>query len=82
MKQDDNVPVLYYCGTCDKDYADITEWVPHDRYEKLWYALRDLMEQIDCAEEIRPCADIEPYKAEAVWDDVTSRAAKALKVRP
>jgi tmRNA-binding protein len=42
-------------------------------------ALSELLDAIDSLEGIALTSDIEPYKAEAIWDDTTKRARKALK---
>lgn len=42
-------------------------------------ALRELLEQIDCLGGIEFSKDLEPYKAEAVWDDALRRASAAIK---
>lgn len=42
-------------------------------------ALSELLEQIECLGGIELCRDIEPYKAEAVWNDVISRAQDAIR---
>ena len=45
---------------------------------KLRSALSDLLEQIECLGGIEYSRDLEPYKAEAVWDDAIRRAQDAL----
>jgi len=45
---------------------------------RLREALKDLLEQIDSLEGMQLTRDIEPYKAEANWNDVYSRARTAL----
>ena len=47
--------------------------------QKLTSALRDLLEQIDCLDDISYSRDLEPYKAEAIWNDVYNHACKVLK---
>lgn len=46
--------------------------------ETMRSALRELLEQIDLLDDVTLCRDIEPYKAQACWDDALSRARKAL----
>lgn len=50
-----------------------------DLEKKLTQALRELIEQIDCLDGIEYSRDLEPYKAEACWDDAYNRACKVLK---
>ena len=54
------------------------EW-QQDRIATLESALRDLLEQIDCLDDIAFSKDTEPYKAEACWDDANRRARDVLK---
>lgn len=46
---------------------------------ELVQALRDLLEQIDCLDDISYSRDTEPYKAEANWQDTYDRACAVLK---
>jgi hypothetical protein len=46
---------------------------------KLVSALRDLLEQIDCLDDISYSRDLVPYKAEACWNDAYNNACEALK---
>lgn len=41
-------------------------------------ALRELLEAIDTLEGVTFSRDLEPYKAEAIWDDALRRAQDAL----
>lgn len=41
-------------------------------------ALSELMEQIECLGGIEYSRDVEPYKAEACWDDAIRRAQSAI----
>ena len=61
----------------DKLAAELT--AERERSKKLKAALNDLLEQIDCLDGIEYTKDLEPYKAEAVWDDVLSRAQEVAK---
>ena len=49
---------------------------------KLRSALSDLLEQIECLGGIEYSKDLEPYKAEACWDDAIRRAQRALAKTP
>ena len=49
------------------------------RRKELYRALSDLLEQIECLDGIEYTKDIEPYKAEAIWNDVIRQAQDALK---
>ena len=47
--------------------------------DQLRSALRDLLECVQDASALDLMPDAEPYKAEAVWDDVLYRARLALR---
>jgi len=47
-------------------------------FHGLRQALDELLEQIECLGGIEHCRDVEPYKAEACWDDAIRRAQDAL----
>lgn len=59
----------------------VLEWrqAKNHRIATLESALRDLLEQIDCLDDIAFSKDTEPYKAEACWDDANRRARDVLK---
>jgi hypothetical protein len=42
-------------------------------------ALCQLLNEVECLDDITFSRDIEPYKAEACWEDALDTAAKALK---
>jgi hypothetical protein len=52
------------------------------RVSRLEAALSELLEQIDCLNDIEYCRDLEPYKAEAVWNGALDTAREALKEQP
>ena len=45
-------------------------------------ALRELLEQIETLESVTFSRDLEPYKAEACWDDAILNARAALAAHP
>ena len=49
-----------------------------DRRQADAQALGELLEQIECLGGVEFSKDLEPYKAEAVWDDTIRRAQTAL----
>lgn len=52
---------------------------PHNDYEILSRALRELLEAIDLIEDMTFTRDLEPYKSEAIWDAAVANAKRALK---
>ncbi len=42
-------------------------------------ALRELLEQVQSLEDVVLTRDIEPYKAQANWNDAIARAEEALR---
>ena len=42
-------------------------------------ALRELLEEVEALESFEFSRDIEPYKAEAIWNAVVYEAGKALR---
>jgi len=42
-------------------------------------ALRDLLEEVEALEGYELSSDLEPHKAEAIWDAVLFEAGKALR---
>ena len=49
-----------------------------DAAPDLLSALSELLEQIECLGGIEFSKDLEPYKAETVWDDAIRRACAAI----
>ncbi len=49
-----------------------------DAAPMLLQALNELLEQIECLSSIEYSRDVEPYKAEACWDDAIRRAQDAI----
>lgn len=47
-------------------------------FHSMRQALDELLEQIECLSGIEHSKDVEPYKAEACWDDALRRAQDAL----
>ena len=50
--------------------------------ETVEQALRELLEQIETLESVTFSRDLEPYKAEACWDDAILNARAALAAHP
>jgi hypothetical protein len=48
-------------------------------FHSMRQALDELLQQIECLGGIEHSRDVEPYKAEANWDDALRRAQDALK---
>lgn len=46
---------------------------------KLRYALKDLLEQIDCLDGVEFSNDLDPIKAETCWLDAIANARAALR---
>ena len=60
---------------CNAAAPTPTDW----RVNKLRRALEELLEQVESLEGYELSRDLEPYKAEAVWDWTIENAANALR---
>lgn len=49
-----------------------------EHIERLRAALKDFLEQVENLDDYQLTRDLEPYKAQAVWDDVLHRASEVL----